>query len=111
MVGLCHGKDLFDSGIYGAVGDISKYPKKMVIENIINENNFQGSEPAVLGDGPVEMRECCKRKDIAVGIASDEIRRCGLNMGKEMCLIKAGAIPDFSQHEELVKLLFTVKFN
>ena len=109
MVGLCHGKDLFDSGIYGAVGDISKYSKKMVIENIINENNLQGSEPAVFGDGLVETREC--RKRIVVGIASDEIRRHGLKMEKAIRLIKAGAIPDFSQHERLVKLLFTGRFN
>ena len=92
--------DLFDGGIYGAVGDISKYSKKMVIENIMSENNLQGLELAVFGDGPVEIRECRKRRGIAIGIASDEIRRHGLNKEKRTRLIKAGAqilIPDFSQ--------------
>jgi len=101
--------DLFDGGIYGAVGDITKYSKKMVIERIMTENNLQGPELAVFGDGPVEMRECRKRDGIAVGIASDEIRRHGLNIEKRTRLVKAGThivVPDFSQHDKLLKLLF-----
>ena len=101
--------ELFDGGIYGAVGDISKYSKKMVIEKIMNENNLQGSELAVFGDGPVEMRECRKRDGIAIGIASDEVRRHGLNVEKRARLVKAGAhivVPDFSQYDKLIKLLF-----
>ena len=100
--------DLFDGGIYGAVGDITKYSKKMVIEKIMADNNLQGPELAVLGDGPVEIRECRKRDGIAIGIASDEIRRHGLNIEKRTRLIKAGAhiiIPDFSQYDKLIKLL------
>lgn len=101
--------DIFDGGIYGSVGDIAKYSKKMVIEKIMAENDLQGPELAVFGDGPVEIRECRKRDGIAVGIASDEIRRHGLNAEKRSRLIKAGAhiiVPDFSQHEELVTSLF-----
>jgi rfaE bifunctional protein kinase chain/domain len=100
---------LFDGGIYGAWGDVSKYSKKMVIERIIAENNLQGSELAIFGDGPVEIRECRKRDGIAVGIASDEIRRHGLNLEKRTRLIKAGAhfvVPDFSQADSIISLLF-----
>ncbi len=100
--------ELFDGGIYGAVGDVSKCSKKMVIEKIMRENNLQGSQLAVFGDGPVEIRECRKRKGIAIGIASDEIRRHGLNLEKRTRLIKAGAhivVPDFSQFEKLTNLL------
>ena len=101
--------DLFDGGIYGSLGDITKYSKKMVIDNIMTENNLQGPELAVFGDGPVEMRECRKREGIAIGVASDEIRRHGLNIEKRTRLIKAGAhviIPDFSQHSALLTGLF-----
>ena len=101
--------DLFDGGIYGSVGDISKYSKKMVIEKIMTDNKLQGPELAVFGDGPVEIRECVKREGIAVGVASDEIRRHGLNVEKRIRLIKAGAhiiIPDFSQHSKLIEFLF-----
>lgn len=105
VLGYAH---LFDGGIYGAVGDVSKYSKKMVIDRIMDENQLHGAELAVFGDGPVELLECRKRDGIAVGIASDEIRRHGLNPEKRSRLIKAGAllvVPDFSQYDELIKLL------
>ena len=103
--------DLFDGGIYGAVSDIQKFSKKMLIEKIMTENNLHGSELVVFGDGPVEIRECRKRDGIAVGIASDELRRYGLNKEKRTRLIKAGAhlvISDYTQCEQLIKVLFPV---
>jgi len=101
--------DLFNGGIYGALGDISKYSKKIVIDRILTENNLQGKDLATFGDGPVEMRECRKRGGVSVGIATDEIRRCGLNLEKRERLIKAGAhlvVPDFSQPARLLAMLF-----
>jgi bifunctional ADP-heptose synthase (sugar kinase/adenylyltransferase)/phosphoglycolate phosphatase-like HAD superfamily hydrolase len=101
--------ELFDGRIYGAIGDVTKCSKKMVIERIMTENRLEGPELAVFGDGPVELRECRKREGIAVGVASDEIRRHGLNIEKRTRLVKAGAhiiVPDFSQHEQLISLLF-----
>ena len=99
----------FDGGIYGAVGDVAKYSKRIVIERIMAENDLQGPELAVFGDGPVEIRECRKRDGVAIGIASDEIRRHGLNTDKRTRLVKAGAhivAPDFSQRDRLSGLLF-----
>jgi len=101
--------NLFDGGIYGALGDVSRYSKKMVIDGIMGQNNLQGPELAVFGDGPVEIRQCRKRHGIAVGVASDEVRRHGLNPEKRSRLIKAGAelvVPDFSQGRRLMELLF-----
>lgn len=101
--------NLFDGGIYGAVGDVSKYSKKMVLEKIVTENNLAGSQLAVFGDGPVELRQCRKRDGIAVGVASDEIRRHGLCREKRRRLIKAGAqlvVPDFSGPNKLLEVLF-----
>lgn len=100
---------LFDGGIYGSVGDISKYSKKMVIADIITKNNLEGNELLVIGDGPVEIKECRKAGGISIGIASDEVRRYGLNKDKRSRLIKSGAqiiISDFSQYDELIDLLF-----
>jgi phosphoglycolate phosphatase-like HAD superfamily hydrolase len=101
--------EFFDGGIHGAVGDVTKYSKKMVIDQIMTENNLSGPELIVVGDGPVELRECRKRGGIAVGVASDEIRRHGLNPEKRTRLIKAGAqaiVPDFSGWHDLLDLLF-----
>jgi rfaE bifunctional protein kinase chain/domain len=99
----------FDGRIYGALDDVVKYSKKMVIERIMRENNLQGPELAVFGDGPVELRESRKRDGLAIGIASDEIRRHGLNIEKRNRLVKAGAhiiAPDYSQSQKLLELLF-----
>ncbi|MCK5814306.1 MAG: HAD family hydrolase, partial [Flavobacteriaceae bacterium] len=104
--------DIFDGGIYGSVGDISKYSKKMVLQDIIKDNNLKGNEMLVIGDGPVEIKECRKVGGIAIGIASDEVRRYGLNQEKRSRLIKSGAqmiISDFSQTQELVDLIFAKK--
>jgi rfaE bifunctional protein kinase chain/domain len=101
--------NLFGGGIYGAIGDVSKFSKKMVMEKIIRDNNLSGAELITFGDGPVEMRECRKVGGIAVGIASDEIRRHGLNVEKRSRLIKAGAhivIPDLSQRNYLYDIIF-----
>jgi rfaE bifunctional protein kinase chain/domain len=101
--------DLFNGGIYGATGDIDSCSKKMVIGRILSENRLRGPELAVFGDGPVELRECRKRDGLAVGVASDEIRRYGLNVEKRARLVRAGAhliVPDFSQAPELLALLF-----
>jgi len=100
---------LFEGRIYGAVGDITKEAKKIVLDRILDsivEAAF--GTIATFGDGPVEMRETKKRDGIAIGIASNELRRYGLNENKRSRLIKAGAdiiVPDFSQFPQLFSLL------
>lgn len=100
---------LFDGRIYGAVGDIKKEAKKMVLMKILESiGETEAGQIVTFGDGPVEIRETRKRGGITVGIASNELRRYGLNPAKRTRLIKAGAdiiIPDFSQHEKLLDLL------
>lgn len=101
--------DLFDGGIYGALRDYTKFSKKMVIEKIIRDNNLQGKELAVFGDGPDEIREGRRAGGISVGITSNEVQRFGHNPAKRPRLVRAGAqllIPDFSQHKKLISLLF-----
>ncbi len=83
--------------------------KKMVIEKILLDNKLSGEHLGCIGDGPVELRLCKKVGGRAIGIASDEVRRYGLNTVKRTRLIKAGAdiiLPDYSQRHQLLKLLF-----
>lgn len=106
MLGYAH---LFDGGIYGALRDYTKFSKKMVIEQIIRDNQLQGKELAVFGDGPDEIREGRRAGGISVGITSNEVQRFGHNPAKRPRLVRAGAqllIPDFSQHKKLISLLF-----
>ena len=99
---------LFGGRIFGAVGDVKVEAKKIVLERIIRAHNLSGHEFVTFGDGPVEIRETRKRGGICVGVASDEVRRFGLNVSKRARLIRAGAqliVPDFSQLSALVGLL------
>ena len=100
---------LFEGRIYGAVGDITKEAKKIVLDRILDSiGDSAAGKVVTFGDGPVEMRETRKRGGAAIGIASNELRRFGLNENKRTRLIKAGAdviIPDFSQLPQLLSLL------
>ena len=100
---------LFEGRIFGATGDVNKEAKKMVLDRILDSlGESEAASIATFGDGPVEIRETHKRGGFAAGIASNEVRRYGLNLKKRTRLIKAGAdiiVPDFSQHELLFDLL------
>jgi phosphoglycolate phosphatase-like HAD superfamily hydrolase len=101
--------ELFQGRIFGARGDLAHEPKRVVLERILGEVGPRGlSALATFGDGPVEIRETRKRGGLAVGVASDEVRRFGLDPGKRSRLIQAGAdliVPDFSQWRRLLELL------
>ena len=99
---------LFDGRIFGAVGDIKVEAKRVVLQRIFSEHGLTGSEVVTFGDGPVEIRETRKRNGIAVGLASDELRRFGPSPAKRSRLIRAGAdliVPDFSQRDKLLESL------
>ena len=99
---------LFEGRIFGAVGDVNVDAKKIVVERIMREHDLSGGELVAFGDGPVEIRQTHKRGGICVGVASNEIKRFGLNPAKRARLIRAGAhfiIPDFSQFSPLLGLL------
>jgi rfaE bifunctional protein kinase chain/domain len=99
---------LFEGRIYGAVGDINKEAKKIVLDHILDIIGESASGKVVtFGDGPVEIRETRKRSGITIGVASNELKRFGLNAKKRSRLIKAGAdiiIPDFSQYRSLLSM-------
>lgn len=102
--------EYFDGGIHGAVGDIDRDPKRMVLENLLGEvgAKSEGACCAVFGDGPVEMREGKKHGAVTIGVASDERQRYGMNTGKRPRLVLGGAdviIPDFSWSDDLVSWL------
>ena len=100
---------LFQGRIHGAVGDLGKEPKRIVLQTILAEIGEAAAASVVtFGDGPVELRETVKRGGTAVGVASDEIKRWGWNTRKRRRLIEAGAavlVPDFSEMAALLGLL------
>ena len=99
---------VFDGGIHGARDYMIECSKELVIRDMI-EN--EGIDPAGLisfGDGYVEIELVANLGGYAVGAATDEERRCGINEWKRERLTKAGAamiIPDFSETEKLLEYL------
>ncbi|MBW7998063.1 MAG: HAD family hydrolase [Candidatus Glassbacteria bacterium] len=100
--------ELFNGGIHGSVGDISKFSKRKLIAELIENYDLEGAQLLTFGDGPVEIAETVRHGGVAVGVASDEVRRWGVNPSKRNRLIKAGAhlvIGDYTQHGKLLAYL------
>ena len=60
------------------------------------------------GDGYVEVLLVDELGGLAIGAATEEEKRCGINEWKRNRLITAGAkaiIPDFRDAEEILKLI------
>lgn len=101
--------DLFDGGIFGSVDDLENDPKSVVIRQILGTiGEERATQLLTFGDGPVEIRETTRQGGVSIGIASDELRRWGLNREKRKRLILAGAryvMADFTEIGELLSLI------
>lgn len=99
----------FRGRIHGSIGDVNHEAKRVVLERILADIGKRGVSGLVtFGDGPVELRETRRRGGFCVGVASDEVRRFGLNTSKRARLVKAGAdvvVPDFTQRGALLAML------
>ena len=95
--------------LYGATADLLDCSKAMVIERLIRENNLQGHQFMGAGDGFVEIEETKRVGGVALGVATDEKHRGGLDEWKRERLIGVGAdliVPDFEEYETLIGLLW-----
>lgn len=96
------------SEIRGARGD-GLDAKQVVIDRLTAEHHLAAGELAALGDGRMEMLCARAAGGLAVGVASNELERQGVNEQKRGVLIAAGAdaiIPDFSDLGALMDFFF-----
>ena len=94
--------------ISGARDDYLHATKKIVIEQIMRNHSLTGAEFIAFGDGYVEIENAKGAGGLAVGVASNEIERRGVNAWKRERLIRAGAdviVPDFREHAALTAYL------
>jgi phosphoglycolate phosphatase len=101
--------EFFGPHIYGALDDYQNFSKKMIIERILTENSLRGEELLGFGDGFVEIEEIKRVGGVAVAVASDEVKRQGINAWKRDRLIRAGAdivIPEYRERDRLLTFLF-----
>ena len=99
----------FNGGVFGALDNYKTFSKELLIEGMFREHGLCGPELLAFGDGFVEIENTKEVGGVAVGVASDEVRRCGVNQWKRDRLIGAGAdviIPEYRQHEALLAYLF-----
>ena len=99
----------FGDYIYGALDDYQNFSKRMVIARILKENRLSGPDLVAFGDGFVEIEDTKAAGGIAVGVATNEATREGINAWKRERLIQAGAdviIPDFREYEPLMAYLW-----
>ena len=99
----------FGERIHGAQREYKTFSKKMVIERIIRENRLAGEELLGFGDGYVEIENVSEAGGCAVGVASNEAERRGVDAWKRERLIRAGAnyiIPDYRDIPALEAALF-----
>ena len=102
----------FGQHIYGAIDDYQNFSKKMVIERLVDQLQLEQGALIGFGDGFVEIQEVKRAGGVAVGVASDEKHRTGINSWKRERLIEAGAdiiIPDYRDLDELLALLGVAK--
>ena len=99
----------FPGRIFGALDEYKRFSKAQVIQDILRTHNLQGSQLLAFGDGYVEIEETKRAGGIAVGVATDEATRQGINAWKRERLIQAGAdviVPDFREQERLIGYLW-----
>ena len=101
--------EFFDGGIYGALDSYEDFSKAMVIQKIIEDHGLSGEELLGFGDGYVEIENVKTVGGYAVGVASEELKRKGINEWKRSRLTAAGAdiiIPDYRNIDGLMHYLF-----
>ena len=99
----------FDGGMHGALDDYKNFSKKILVERIINESDYDGSEFLGFGDGFVEIEVVKTVGGRAVGVATDEPDCVEVDQVKRDRLAAVGAdwiVPNFNAHHELVAALF-----
>ena len=102
--------ELCDGGVFGAQDDYKTFSKAMVIKKIIKDHNLKGEELIGFGDGYVEIENVHDIGGFAVGVASNESTRTGIDQWKRNRLIGAGAdwiIPDYSDVAQIENRLFS----
>jgi len=64
--------DYFDGGVFGALDDLSKFSKALLVKQIVESSEYKGEEFLGFGDGYVEIEVVKQAGGVAVGVASDE---------------------------------------
>jgi phosphoglycolate phosphatase-like HAD superfamily hydrolase len=101
----------FGPRIHGALDDYRSFSKAMIIEKILQDTGLAGHELLAFGDGFVEIQETRRAGGVAVGVASEEETRQGVNAWKRNRLVQAGADLIVGDYRSLAELLTALGLN
>jgi phosphoglycolate phosphatase-like HAD superfamily hydrolase len=99
----------FGEHVYGALDDYRQFSKALIVERIVRDTGVAGRELLGVGDGYVEIEEVKKVGGLALGVASDEDTRQGVNAWKRNRLAQAGADAIIGDYRDLPALLALLK--
>lgn len=97
---------VFGNNIRGALDAETTCAKELVIRQLMDEQHIQPNELVSFGDGYVEIELVANLGGLAIGVATNEETRQGVNAWKRQRLVSAGAnviIPDFRNAEEIIE--------
>ncbi|MDO5309321.1 MAG: SIS domain-containing protein [Planctomycetia bacterium] len=100
--------NLFELGIYGASDTGKSYEKNQVLADLMRTHAWSGEELIGFGDGGFDITAIKSVGGYAVGLATNEATREGVNAHKREFLLAAGAdaiVPDFADPERLWRFL------
>ncbi len=99
----------FDGGVFGALDDLSKFSKALLVKQIVESSEYRGEEFLGFGDGYVEIEVVKQAGGVAVGVASDEPACEKVDEWKRNRLAGVGAdfiVPNYSKLPLLMGQLF-----
>ena len=100
--------NFFGDHVYGALDDYKRFSKALILNRMIREVGIPPGQIVAFGDGYVEIEEIKRVGGLAVGVASNEESRSGVNDWKRQRLVQAGAdliIGDYCQQARLLELI------
>jgi phosphoglycolate phosphatase len=98
----------FGDFVFGALDDYKDFSKAMVIQDILKSQKIRGEGLLGFGDGYVEIENVKSVGGTAIGVATDEEKRKGVDAWKRDRLLQAGAdiiIPEYREQASLVSFL------
>lgn len=99
----------FDGGVFGALDDLSKFSKALLVKQIVESSEYTGEEFLGFGDGYVEIEVVKQAGGTAVGVASDEPACEKIDDWKKQRLAGVGAdfiVPNYKNLPVLMGSLF-----
>ena len=101
--------DYFDGGVFGALDDLSKFSKALLVKQIVESSEYKGEEFLGFGDGYVEIEVVKQAGGVAVGVASFEPHCMTVDDWKRNRLAGVGAdfiVANYNDMDKLRSALF-----